>query len=84
MDASIPCLWEPKGSNIGPKIKIAARPKSLVTISPAQAQQPVGVGTKYGPSGPSVDLQEPPKGHFGPKRVLLGSVGAKKRPNTRQ
>ena len=74
---------------MGPKIKIATRkrldtrPKSVVTMSPTQAQQPEGVGTEYGPSGPSEDLQDPHKGHFGPKRALLGPLGAKKRPNTR-
>ena len=77
------------GPNTGPKIKIAARkrldtrPKSVVTMSPTQAQQPEGVGTQYGPSVPSEDLQDPHKGHFGPKRALLGPLGAKKRPNTR-
>ena len=74
---------------MGPKIKIAARkrldtrPKSVVTMSSTQAQQLEGVGTKYGLSRPSEDLQDPQKGHFGPKRALLGPLGAKKRPNTR-
>ena len=77
------------GPNMGAKINIAAkkrlntRPKSVVTTSPTQAQQPEGVGTKYGPYGPSQDLQDPQKGHFGPKRALLRPLGAKKRPNTR-
>ena len=30
-----------------------------------------------------MDLQDPQKGHFGPKRVLLGPLGTQKRPNTR-
>ena len=74
---------------MGSKIKIAAREtldtrqKSVVTMSSTQAQQLEGVGTKYGLSGPSEDLQDPQKGHFGPKRALLGPLGAKKRPNTR-
>ena len=50
---------------------------------PTQADQSEAVGTKYGPSGPSEDLQDPHKGHFGPKQALLGPLGAKKRPNTR-
>ena len=33
--------------------------------------------------GPSQDLQGPQKGHFGPKRALLGPLWAKGRPNTR-
>ena len=36
-----------------------------------------------GPRGPSEDLWDPPEGHLGPKRALLGSLGAQKRPDTR-
>ena len=43
------------------------RPKFVVTMSPTHAQQPGGFGTKSGPSGPFEDLQDPQKGHFGPK-----------------
>ena len=77
------------GPNMGSKIKIAARerldprPKSVVTMSPTQAQQSEGVGAKYGPSGPFEDLQDPQKRHFGPIQALLGPLGAKTRPNTR-
>ena len=73
------------GPNMGPKIKIATRkrldtrPKSVVTMSPTQADQSEAVGTKYGPSGPSEDLQDPHKGHLGPKRALLGPLGARKK-----
>ena len=37
------------------------------------------VGTKSGSRGPSESLQDSQKGHFGPKRALLGALGAKKR-----
>ena len=36
-----------------------------------------------GPRGPSEDLWDPLEGHLGPKRALLGSLGAQKRPDTR-
>ena len=74
---------------MGPNIKIAARkrlntrPQFVVTMSPTQSDQSVAIGTKYGPYGPSEDLQDPQKGHFGPKRVLYGPLVAKNRPNTR-
>ena len=74
---------------MGPNIKIAARkrlntrPQFVVTMSPTQSDQSAAIGTKYGPYGPSEDLQDPQKGHFGPKRVLYGPLVAKKRPNTR-
>ena len=59
------------------------RPKCVVTIIPAQSDQSVAVGTKSGPVGPSEDLWDLQKGHFGPKRALLGSLVAQKRPDTR-
>ena len=59
------------------------RPKSVVSMSPTHVQQRGGFWTKYGPFGPSEDLQDPQKGHFGPKRVLFGPLGTKKRPKTR-
>ena len=59
------------------------RPKCVVTIIPAQSDQSVAVGTKSGPRGPSEDLWDLQKGHFGPKRALLGSLVAQKRPDTR-
>ena len=74
---------------MGPNIKIAARkrlntrPQFVVTMSPTQSDQSAAIGTKYGPYGPSEDLQDPQKGHFGPKRVLYGPLVAKNRPNTR-
>ena len=37
-------------------------------------QLPGVFGTKSGPSRPSEDLQDPQKGHFGSKRVLLGPL----------
>ena len=46
------------------------RPKCVVTIIPAQSDQSVAVGTKSGPWGPSEDLWDLQKGHFGPKRAL--------------
>jgi hypothetical protein len=46
------------------------RPKYVVTIIPAQSDQSVAVGTKSGPRGPSEDLWDLQKGHFGPKRAL--------------
>ena len=48
-----------------------------------QLDQPVTVGPKTGPPGPSEDLQDPQKGLLGPKRALLGPLGTQKRPNTR-
>ena len=36
------------------------------------------VGTKSGSRGPSESLQDLQKGHFGPKRALLGLLGAKR------
>ena len=74
---------------MGPNIKIAARkrlntrPQFVVTMSLTQSDQSAAIGTKYGPYGPSEDLQDPQKGHFGPKRVLYGPLVAKNRPNTR-
>ena len=59
------------------------RPKYVVTIIPAQSDQSVAVGTKSGPRGPSEDLWDLQKGHLGPKRALLGSLVAHKRPDTR-
>ena len=63
-----------RGANMGPKIKIAARkrlntrPKFVVTMSPAQAQQPEGVGTLRGPPGL-------PKGTFCAKTGPFGAPG---------
>ena len=53
-------------------------PKCVVTISLTQADQLVAVGTKSGPLGPSDDLQGLQKGHFWPKRALLGAILAQK------
>ena len=59
---------------MGPKIKIATRkrlntrPKFAVTMSPSQAQQPVGVGTLRGPPGL-------PKGAFWAKTGPFGAPG---------
>ena len=47
------------------------------------SQLPGVFGIKSGHYGPSVDLQDPQKGRFGPKRALLGPLGATKRPSTR-
>ena len=47
------------------------------------AQQPVAVETKSGSRGPSESLQDPQKGYLGPKRAILGPLGAKKRSNNR-
>ena len=59
------------------------RHKCVVTIVPAQSDQSVAVGTKSGPRGPSEDLWDPQKRHLEPKRALLGSLVAQKRPDTR-
>ena len=48
-----------------------------------QSGQSAAVWTKSVPWGPSEDLCDPKKGHFGPKRALLVSLGAQKRPDTR-
>ena len=50
---------------------------------PTQADQSPAVGTKSGPWGPSESIQDRQKRHLGPKKALLGPLGAKKRPNTR-
>ena len=86
-------LQEPQKGYLGPKRAILGplrankrpnnRSKCVVTMSPAQPHQPKGVGTKNGPCGPTEDLQDLKKGHFGPKRVLYGPLVAKNRPNTR-
>ena len=67
-------FFGPCGPNMGPKIKIVARkrldtrPKFVVTMSPAQAQQPEGVGTLRGPPGL-------PKEAFWAKTGILGQNG---------
>ena len=83
----------PRGLQKGPKYPFSAKlrplaatirpninPKCVVTMSLTQADQLAAVGTKSGPLGPSDDLRGLQKGHFGPKRALLG---AQKRPDTR-
>ena len=70
------------GSLVAQK-RLNTRPKCVVTIVPTQSDQSVAVGTKSGPRGPSEDLWDLQKGHFGPKRALLGSLVAQKRPDTR-
>ena len=52
-------------------------------MSLTQADQLAAVGTKSGPLGPSDDLRGLQKGHFGPKRALLGPLWAQKGPDTR-
>ena len=59
------------------------RPKCVATMISTQSGQSAAVWTKSVPWGPSEDLCDPKKGHFGPKRALLVSLGAQKRPDTR-
>ena len=61
-----------KGSN--------TRSKCVFTMNLTQAGQWGAVGTKSGPSEPSEDLWGPRKGHFCPKRTLLGPQGPRKGP----
>ena len=52
--------------NFGPKLALLGplgaqkraetRPKCVVTMNVTQAEEPVAVGTKFGPRGPSWDL----------------------------
>ena len=70
------------GSLVAQK-RLNTRPKCVVTIVPAQSDQSVAVGTKSGPRGPSEDLWDPQKRHLEPKRALLGSLVAQKRPDTK-
>ena len=62
---------------LGPQKGPDTRTKCVVTMSPAQTGQSGAVGTKSGPPEPSEDLRGPHKGHFGPKRSLLGPLGAR-------
>ena len=57
------------------------RSKCVVTMCPTQAGRSGAVGTKSGPSGPS---KVPQKGHFGPKRVLLGPLPMRDGQTTRE
>ena len=68
---------------MGAQKRADTRPKCVVTMSLTQTDQPVAVGTKFGPPGPSWDLWGPQKGHFLPKLALLGPLGTQKRADTR-
>ena len=56
-------LWGHQKGHFGPKMALFGllgaqkrantRPKCVVTMSLTQAEQPVAVGTKFGPQGPS-------------------------------
>merc|ERR1719458_577568 len=59
------------------------RPKCAATMISTQSGQSAAVWTKSVPWGPSEDLSDPKKGHFGPKWALLVSLEAQKRPDTR-
>ena len=50
---------------VGAQKRVDTRPKCVVTMNLNQAEQPVAVGTKFGPQGPSQDL-------WAPKRDILG------------
>ena len=75
-------LQDPQKGHFGPKTgpflvpggKKEAQDQAKVCgkMIPTQSEQLAGVGTKSGLSGPLEDLQDPQKGHFGSKRVLLG------------
>ena len=77
------CPFSAKLRPLAATIRPNINPKCVVTMSLTQADQLAAVGTKSGPLGPSDDLRGLQKGHFGPKRALLGPLGAQKRPNTR-
>ena len=47
----------------------------MIWIRLSQTDQPVAVGPKVGPPGPSEDIWGPQKGLSGPKRALLGAPG---------
>ena len=47
----------------------------MIWIRLSQTDQPVAVGPKVGPPGPSEDLWGPQKGLSGPKQALLGAPG---------
>ena len=51
------------------------RLEHMIWIRLSQTDQPVAVGPKVGPPGPSEDLWGPQKGLSGPKRALLGAPG---------
>ena len=68
---------------LGAQKRADTRPKCVVTIILTQTEQPVAVGTKFGPPGPSWDLWGTQKGHFVSKLVLLGPLGPRKRANIR-
>ena len=74
------CPFSAKLRPLAATIRPNINPKCVVTMSLTQADQLAAVGTKSGPLGPSDDLRGLQKGHFGPKRALLG---AQKRPDTR-
>ena len=76
------CPFSAKLRPLTATIRPNINPKCVVTMSLTQADQLAAVGTKSGPLGPSDDLRGLQKGHFGPKRALLGPPGAQGRPNT--
>ena len=50
-------------------------PEHMIWMLPTQLDQPVAVGTKLEPLGPSKDLQSPLRTPRAPKRAFLGLWG---------
>ena len=62
---------------LGAQKRAETRPKCVVTMNVTQAEEPVAVGTKFGPRGPSWELWGPQKGQNWP---FLGLRGPRRGP----